>query len=237
MIRLRVIPVKQRIFPSLLILVLVLLWSSFLGLSPVHSQTETNNGIQSLLELNGQTIHGLIPASIKPLILSDEIEHYLRRLEKEPPDWTQLQHPDMTVQSERLFQFNRTRDKARSDTYALTEQPIAFLWAGILRQYLPDYQGFSLALGPELTHSSWGIIRFKPINLPDYLVAIPSPAVRKDLLNRQKQGEQLEIIVVCIGTLVPDESLIYAFSHDDHKDGMILPVVSVQNMMYFLKGS
>ncbi len=201
----------------------------------MHSQTDTNIGIQPLLELNGQSIHGFIPPSIQTLIFSEEIEHFLRTLDHEPPDWTRLQHPDMTEQSERLFQFNRAKDKARSDTDTLTQQPLAFLWAGILRQYLPEYQGFSLALGPELTNSSWGIIRFKPINLPDYLIAIPSLALREELVNRQKQDEQLEIIVVCIGTLVPDESLIYAFSHDDHEDGMILPVVSIQNMLYFLK--
>ncbi len=227
--------VKQRISQSIQILACVVLWSSFHGPPQVHSQTEINSGIQPLLELDGQSIQSFIPTSIKPLILSNDIEDFLRTLEHEPPDWTQLQHPNMTEQSEHLFQFNRERDKARSGTYALMEQPIAFLWAGILRQYLPEYEGFSLALGPELTHSSWGIIRFKPINLPDYLVAIPSRALRKKLLSRQKQGEQLEIIVVCIGTLAPDESLIYAFSHDDHKDGMILPVVSIDNMMYFLK--
>ncbi len=228
---------KQQIAQSIRILAYVVLWSSFHGPSHVHSQSEINNGVQPLLELDGQSVQDFIPTSIKPLILSHDIEHLLRTLEHEPPDWTQLQHPDMTEQSERLFQFNRERDQARSDAYALTEQPIAFLWVGILRQYLPKYEGFSLALGPKLTKSSWGIIRFKPINLPDYLVAVPSPTLREHLLNRQKQGEQLEVIVVCIGTLVPDESLIYAFSHDDHKDGMILPVVSIQSMMYFMKAS
>ena len=228
---------KQRISQSIRIFLCAVLWSSFHGLSHVHSQTEINNGIQPLLELDGQSIHDFIPASIQPLILSDEIEHFLRTLEQEPPDWTQLQHPDMTKQSEQLFQFNRQRDATRATKTDVLEEPIAFLWAGILRQYRSEYEGFSIALGPELTNSSWGIIRFKPTHLPDYLVAIPSLDLRKELLKRQKHGEQLEIIVVCIGTLAPDESLIYAFSHDNHKEGMILPVVSVQNMMYFLKAS
>ncbi len=203
----------------------------------MHGQTDINYGIQPLLELEGQSIQSFIPSSIQPLITSEEIEHFLQKSEHEPPDWTQLQHPDMTEQSERLFQFNRTRDRARLKKNALMEQPVAFLWTGILRQYLPKYNGFSLALGPELTQSSWGIIRFKPINLPDYIVAIPPAAMRKDLLYRQQQGEHLEITVVCIGTLISDESLIYAFSHDDHNDGMILPVVAIQNLMYFLKSS
>ncbi len=229
--------VKQQLSQFMRILACVLMWTAFQDPSHVHSQSDTNYGIQPLLELEGQSIQTFIPSSIQPLIISEEIELFLQELEHEPPDWTQLQHPDMTEQSERLFQFNRTRDKARSKENALMEQSVAFLWTGMLRQYLPKYHGFSLALGPELTQSSWGIIRFKPINLPDYLVAIPPPAMRKDLLSRQQQGEQLEIVVVCVGTLIPDESLIYAFSHDDHNDGMILPVVSIQNLMYFLKAS
>ena len=228
---------KRHISQTIRILVCVVMWSSFHDLSLVYSETESQAGIHSLLEFNDQPIHDLIPSSIQPLIHSDEIEQYLRKLEKEPPAWEQLQHPDITEQSERLFQFNRERDTARATNVAVLEQPVAFLWGGILRQYLPEYEGFSIALGPEHTNSSWGIIRFKPAQLPDYLVAVPSLALRKELLKRQKQGEQLEVVVVCIGTLAREESLIYAFSHDDHKNGMILPVVSVQNMMYLLKGS
>ena len=157
----------RRTFPSIGIFLIFVFWLPFTWLSNVYSQTDSNNGVQPLLELDGQTIHSLIPASIQPLILSQEIEQFLQNLESAPPDWTQLRHSDITQQSERLFQFNRQRDKARAAKNAILEKPIAFLWAGILRQYLPEYQGFSLALGPELTHTSWGIVRFKPINLPD----------------------------------------------------------------------
>ena len=226
---------KRRKFPSIGIFLFLVFWPPFLWLSNVYSQTASNNGVQPLLELDGQSIHDLIPASIQSLILSGEIEQFLQKLESTPPDWTKLRHSDITQQSERLFQFNRQRDNARATTPSILEKPIAFLWAGILRQYLPEYRGFSLALGPELTHTSWGIIRFKPINLPDYLVATPSLDVRKQLLTQQEQGELIEIVVVCIGTLVPNESLIYGFSHDGHQKGMILPVVSVQNILYILK--
>lgn len=228
---------KRRIFPSIGIFLFFVFWPPFLWLSNVYSQTDSNNGVQPLLELDGESIHSLIPESTQSLILAKEIEQFLQKLENEPPDWTQLRHSDITQQSERLFQFNRQRDKARAAKNAILKKPIAFLWAGILRQYLPEYQGFSLALGPELTHTSWGIIRFKPINLPDYLVATPSLHVRKQLLAQQEQGERIEIVVVCIGTLVPDESLIYGFSHDGHQKGMILPVVTVQNILYILKPS
>lgn len=228
---------KGRIFPAISILLCFIFWSSLAGLSNAYSQTDSKDGIQPLVELGQQLIHDFIPRSIQPLISSEEIEIFLRKLENEPPDWTQLHHTDITKQSERIFQFNRQRDRARSTKNALKEQPMAFLWAGILRQYLPEYQGFSIALGPELTNSSWGIIRFKPINLPDYLIAIPPQDLRKQLLIRQQQGEQLEIIMICIGTLVPDESLIYGFSHDGDQKGMIMPVVSVQHMLYILKPS
>jgi len=228
---------KRRKFPSIGIFLFLVFWPHFLWLSNVYSQIDSNIGIQPLLELDGQSIHGLIPASSQYLILSGEIEQFLQKLESTPPDWTQLRHSDITRQSERLFQFNRQRDKARAAKNAILEKPVAFLWAGILRQYLPEYQGFSLALGPELTHTSWGIIRFKPLDLPNYLVAVPSLALRKELLVRQKQGEHIEIVVICIGALVPDESLIYGFSHDGHQKGMILPVVSIQNILYILKPS
>lgn len=226
---------KRRIFRAIGILLFVQLCPSFQGLSTVYSQTHSPNGVQPLLEREAQTLQSLIPPSIRPLVFAQEIEQFLQQLEGQPPDWTQLHHADMTEQSERLFQLNRQRDEARTTKKALLLQPIAFLWAGILRQYLPEYQGFSLALGPELTTTSWGIIRFKPIDLPDYLVTIPSPILREQLLARQQQGEKIEIIVVFMGTLISDESLIYAFSHDGHQEGMILPVVSVQSLLYFLK--
>ncbi len=205
-----------------------------LGPSHAHSQTASTNGVQPLVELAGQTIQDFIPIHVQSLIVQQEIEEFLQQLENAPPDWTQLRHSDLTEQSERLFQFNRQRDEARADRHSLLHQPIAFLWSGILRQYLPEFQGFSIALGPELTQTSWGIVRFKPGELPDYLVAVPSPALRQELLARQQAGEHIEIIVVFIGTLIPDESLIYAFSHDGHKEGMILPVVFIQNVMYIL---
>lgn len=226
---------RRRIFRTIEIIVFVQLCFSFQGPSNVYSQSDSPIGVQPLLEREAQTLQSLIPPSIRPLFLAQEIEQFLQQLEGHAPDWTQLRHADITEQSERLFQLNRQRDEIRTTKKGFLQQPIAFVWAGILRQYLPEYQGFSLALGPELTTTSWGIIRFKPIALPDYLVTIPSPTLREQLLARQQQGEQLDIIVVFIGTLIPDESIIYAFSHDGQHEGMILPVVSVQSLLYFLQ--
>ena len=194
---------KRTIFSTrgTLLFLLLLFGNPFHGLSHVYGQTDVHLGIQPLLELGDQSVQALIPGSLRPLVEVKEIEGFLQELEGMPPDWTQLRHSDLTEQSERLFQLNRQRDKVRTAQHSLLHQPIAFLWSGMLRQFLPEYQGFSLALGPELTQTSWGIIRFKPRDLPDYLVAVPSPALRKQLLARQQQGEQIEIIVVFIGTL------------------------------------
>jgi hypothetical protein len=206
-----------------------------LGPSHAYSQTDLANGVQPLVELKGQSLHDFIPVHVQPLVVPQDIEQFLRKLENVPPDWSQFRHDDMTKQSERLFQLNRQRDTLRMAKNVLLKQPVAFLWAGLLRHYSPEFHGFTLALGPELTTTSWGIVRFKPLELPDYLIAVPTLAVRKKLLARQQRGEHIDVLVLCIGTLVSDESLIYGFSHDGHQDGMILPVVSVQKILYLLK--
>ena len=193
------------------------------------------NGIQPLIQLEPQHLRQLIPLNTRPLLLPQELERFLHELEGLPPDWPTLQNPDHAEQSERLFQLNRERDKARLVHENLLQQPIAFLWSGFLRQYLPVYQGFSVALGPELTSTSWGIVRFKPMGLPDYLVAVPSLESARRFLVQLQHGEEIEIGVLFIGTLITDESLIYGFSHDGEEEGMILPVVQIQDVKYFLK--
>ncbi len=218
---------------NLRIFILIILVFSFCS-SSVLSQTTPGPGIQPLLRPVNQPLHTLIPASIHPLILPREIEVFLKKLESTPPDWTHLRHHDLAVQSERLLQFNRQRDTARMRSQ-LIQQPIAFVWSGLIRQYLPKFNGFSVALGPEYIRTSWGLIRFKPQEIPDYLVAVPPKDLREELLSRQEHGENIEIKVICIGSLISNESLIYAFSHDDPQDGMILPVVSIESLMYMLK--
>ena len=221
---------------------LLCLFSFINVLAMLHSPEQASgqlpvaNGIQPLIQLEERRLlHQLIPMNVRPLLLPQQVERFLQELEGLPPDWGTLQDLDHTIQSERLFQLNRERDEARLVRQILLQQPIAFLWAGILRQYLPEYQGFSVALGPELTSTSWGIVRFKPMGLPDYLVAIPSHESAGELLIQQQHGKQIEIGVLFIGTLVADESLIYDFSHDEKKEGMILPVVLIQDVRYFLK--
>ncbi len=228
---------NRNLFSLLSLFLLVLGCAIFSEIPKSYSQTQDAPGIQPLLEPKGQSIHSLLPIDVRPLLLPNEIEQFLRKLEGVSPDWSMLRHTDITEQSERLFQFNRQRDKARQANTDLLEKQIAFAWAGFLRDYQPETQGFSLALGPEHIHTSWGVVRFKPINLPDYLVTIPSIKLKKHVLASKERGHPVEIIIICIGTLAPDESLIYAFSHDSHQEGMILPVVSVQRLLYVYKPS
>jgi hypothetical protein len=220
--------------PLLYILALFNLCAGLQFPDQVSGQPTMAKGIQPLIQLEGQSLHQLIPRNIRPLLLPEEQEEFLQELEGYPPDWPTLQSPDHTDQSERLFQLNRARDEARLIHRNILQQPIAFLWSGLLRQYLPEYQGFSVALGPELTSTSWGIVRFKPMGLPDYLVAIPSLESTKQFRLQQQNGEQITIGVLFFGTLVADESLIYSFSHDQKEEGMILPVVQIEDVRYFL---
>jgi hypothetical protein len=235
--RSRCILMKKIRTPLLCLFSVINVWAMLYSPKPISGQPSMANGIQPLIQLEGQPLHQLIPPNIRPLLLSQEQEQFLQELEGLPPDWRRLQDLDHTVQSERLFQLNRERDEARLVRQNLLQQPIGFLWAGVLRQYLPEYRGFSVALGPERTSTSWGIVRFKPMGLPDYLVAIPSRESARELLVQQQNGKQIDIGVLFIGTLVTDESLIYDFSHDGKKEGMVLPVVLIQDVRYFLKNS
>lgn len=228
--------IRTQILVGLQILIVsssVLLEHPFVGGQP----PTTPDGIQSLVVLANQKPHDLIPPGVRPLLLPEEQEQFLQELEGSPPEWPTLYSTDQTIQSERLFQFNRLRDEARLSQDTLLNQPLAFLWTGILRQYLQEYPGFSVALGPELIPTSWGIIRFKPMDLPNYLVAVPPPELTTHLQDRQKEGERIEVGILLMGKLIPDESLIYAFSHDEEEEGMIMPVVSIQRILYFLQSS
>ncbi|HNP61726.1 MAG TPA: hypothetical protein PKM72_12855 [Nitrospirales bacterium] len=225
---------KKVKFPFLYILVLFNVCAGIQFPVQVNGQPHMAKGIQPLIQLEGQSLHQLIPRDTRPLLLPEEQEAFLQELEGHPPDWPTLQSPDHTEQSKRLFQLNRARDEARLIHKNILQKPIAFLWSGFLRQYMPEYEGYSVALGPELTSTSWGIVRFKPVGLPDYLVAIPSLELVTLIRRQQQTGKQIAIGILFFGTLVADESLIYSFSHDQKGDGMILPVVQIEGVRYFL---
>ena len=190
------------------------------------------SGIAPLIQLSDKSIYSLIEPDVRPLLIPHELESFLYELESSPPSWQHLHDHEGEETGDRLFTFNRQRDEARED-HALLKQRIAFLWSGILRQYLSDHQGFTVAIGPELTSTKWGIVRFKPMGLPNEMVAIPPPALHSCLQTQLNAGEQVEIIILFTGRLIPNESIMYGFSHDNPNQGMILPVVQVDRVQYF----
>jgi len=191
-------------------------------------------GIQRLLAKPQQALNTLVNQGIWPLLQPAILESYLSDLEGSVPDWNALHDQEGQEHGERLFTFNRERD-ARREGHSLLQQPIAFLWSGFLRHYDMKRGGFTIAIGPDYTQTSWGIVRFKPMGIPDDMIALPSPSLRTKYRKALDNKEEIEIAVLFIGRLVPDESIMYAFSHEEPGVGMIMPVVQVERVQYFLK--
>ena len=170
---------------------------------------------------------------IRTLLTAADQERFLNELEKQPPDWNQLHDPPGEELGIRLFDFNRQRDAVR-EGHPLLSQRVAFWWAGVLGEYREAHRGFSVVMGPEFTQTTWGLVRFKPLQLPHEMVAVPSAAGLRTLLDRHAKGERVEIGILFTGRLIPWESIIYAFSHDGTEQGLIMPVVQIDGIRYFL---
>lgn len=191
------------------------------------------SGIQPLESLpQSRTL--LTGKSIRALLTAADQERFLHELEKQPPDWNQLHDQPGEELGARLFNFNRQRDATR-EGHPLLSQRVAFWWSGALGEYQEAHRGFSVVMGPEFTKTNWGLIRFKPLQLPHEMVAVPSVAGLRTLLDRHAKGEHVEIRILFTGTLIPWESVIYAFSHDGTDQGLIMPVVQVDGVRYFLR--
>ena len=171
---------------------------------------------------------------IRTLLTAADQERFLNELEKQPPDWNQLHDPPGEELGARLFDFNRQRDTAR-EGHPLLSQRVAFWWSGVLGEYQEAHRGFSVVMGPEFTQTTWGLVRFKPLRLPHEMVAMPSADRLLALRRHRARGEPVEIGILFTGTLLPWESIIYAFSHDGEEQGLIMPVVQVDGVRYFLQ--
>jgi hypothetical protein len=168
------------------------------------------------------------------LLLDDpvSIEQFLGSLDREPPDWRTLYGQDGSSHDERLFALNRARDRTR-----LTEGPmtlLTFLWSGELSEYNPRSGGFSVAVGPKVVETQWGLVRFKPDGLPSNLLAVPPPSLRKTLQERVERGDRIAIDVLMTGRLVAEESIIYDFAHEEPGRGMVMPVVRIERLDYLM---
>lgn len=111
---------------------------------------------------------------------------------------------------------------------------MAFLWTGELSRYDPGSDGFPIALGPKLVKTAWGMVRFKPEDVPANL-NVTTDVIRREQWRRQiERGHPVEIDVVMSGKLIPDESIVYDFSHDEEGLGLIMPFVRVERVDFVL---
>ena len=192
-------------------------------------------GTRPLLTIARKDLHTILPPDCHILIDPHSIEQFLDALDENPPDWGLIYghgHHD-PAHDERLFTLNRERDAKRTGNPALT-QLIAFVWFGELSRYDAESGGFRVALGPKLTPTRWGVVRFKYEDLQGELVAKTSATLRGKLEQRFARGESVDITVAMTGRLIPDESVVYDFSHDQDGLGMIMPVVKVERLDYLL---
>lgn len=170
------------------------------------------------------------------LIERSAIEAFLAELDENPPDWAGVYghgHHDPD-HDERLFNLNRERDAAREGKPALHRR-VAFVWPGELSRFDPESQGFAVSIGPELIPTSWGVVRFKPEDLPGNLRARPNKNLAAQMSSRLAKLEKIEVRVVLVGRLIPTESVVYDFSHDEEGLGMVMPVVRIEQVAYLLK--
>ena len=192
-------------------------------------------GTRPLLTIARKDLHTILPSDCHILIDPHSIEQFLDVLDGNPPDWGLVYghgHHDPAL-DERLFTLNRDRDAKRQGREAL-QWTVVFLWSADLSRYDPTTGGFSLASGPIFTPTRWGVVRFKPEEVPSNLVVIANPSIR-DVLRRQLDaGRKIGIEIAMVGRLIPDESLVYDFSHDEKGLGIIMPVVRIERVEYLM---
>jgi len=200
-----------------------------------EGRAEDAIGTRPLLTIARKDLHSILPPDCHILIVPHSIEQFLDALDRNPPDWGPVYghgHHDSGL-DERLFTLNRERDAKRAGKKAL-QWTVVFLWSAELSRYDPTAGGFNLAIGPIFTPTRWGVVRFKPEEVPSNLVVIPDPSIR-DILRRQLDaGQKVGIEIAMIGRLIPEESLVYDFSHDEEGVGIIMPVVRIERVEYLL---
>jgi hypothetical protein len=192
-------------------------------------------GARPLLTITRKDLSTILPPDYRILIDPHSIEQFLDSLDGTPPDWGLVYghgHHDPD-HDERLFALNRERDAKREGKEAL-QWTVVFLWSGELSRYEPTADRFSVAIGPIFTSTRWGVVRFKAEDLPGNLFVIPDVGQR-DILRRQVEtGQKVDIEIAMMGRLVPEESLVYDFSHDEEGLGLIMPIVRIERVEYLL---
>lgn len=192
-------------------------------------------GARPLHAIKPNDIQSVIPPDTRLLNDSQTIEQFLDEVDGSPPDWATVYghgHHD-PGHDDRLFNLNRERDTQREGKSAL-RQRVTFVWSGELSRYDTKAGGFHVSLGPRFIATRWGVVRFKYEELPSNLVAIPRGSLRKTLRRKLEKKQKIEIDVAITGRLIPTESLVYDFSHDQEGLGLIMPVVKVEHVDYLL---
>jgi len=192
-------------------------------------------GARPLLTITRNDLPTILPPDCHVLIDPHSIELFLDALDGNPPDWGLvygLGHHD-SAHDERLFTLNRERDAKRAGREAL-QWTVVFLWSAELSRYDPTTGGFGMAIGPIFTPTKWGVVRFKPEEVPSNLVVIPDPSTRDVLRLQLDAGQKVGIEIAMVGRLIPEESLVYDFSHDEEGLGLIMPVVRIERVEYLL---
>ena len=181
-------------------------------------------------------LQAILPPDTHLLIETQAIERFLDELEGAPPEWAAVYghgHHD-PGHDDRLFSLNRERDALREGKRAL-QWSVSFAWAGELSHYDSASGGFSVAVGPKFNPTRWGTVRFKPEEVPGNLLAITDAPTRSTLLRELETKPAIDIIVVMTGRLIPQESIVYDFSHDEEGVGLIMPVVRIERIDYLLE--
>jgi hypothetical protein len=219
--------------PTLWVIAALFLAIGFVG----RGWAEDAVGARPLQTIAHKNIGRILPPDCRILIDPSSIEQFLDALDGHPPDWEQVyghgHHDHDPAQDERLFALNRERDAKRTGNPALT-QLISFMWFGELSRYDVKAGGFRVVIGPKLTPTRWGVVRFKYEDLQGELVAKVSAPLRDELEQRLLQGEKIDITVAMTGRLIPEESVVYDFSHDQAGVGVVMPVVKVERLDYVL---
>jgi hypothetical protein len=198
----------------------------------VSSYAQEADGARPLL--TPDQFQSILPEDARLLDDASTIESFLDALDGTPPNWKEIYRDDGSGHDERLFALNRERDRLREGHDGITSR-LTFLWAGELSTYDSERGGFHVAIGPKLTSTRWGLVRFKPEDLPSTLVAVPPPTLNESLQRRVGNGERIEIDVAITGRLISDESIIYDFAHEEPGQGMVMPVVRVEQIDYLFQ--
>ena len=200
-----------------------------------EGRAEEGIGTSPLLTIAPKDLPRILPPDSHLLIDPSSIEQFLDALDGAPPDWAMVYghgHHD-PEHDERLFRLNRERDIKRAGNPVLM-QLVTVLWFGELSRYDAEAGGFRVVLGPRFTSTRWGLVRFKYEDLAGDLVAKVSATLQSELEHRSARGVPVDVTVVMTGRLIPDESVVYDFSHDQEGLGLIMPVVKVERLDYML---